>query len=114
MKLTTVALASVLALSSTLACAQGGGGSGGGSGGASAGSTAGTSGGTTADRGLLHHLEEHPGHEHHDRQHHRFGGQSASTRTTQVGPALRPVLPQTTIRLMGIIVGDRTTEDLAK
>src|SRR4051794_16314178 len=49
MKLTTVALASVLALSSTLAFAQGGGGgSGGGSGGASAGSSAGTSGGTTA------------------------------------------------------------------
>jgi len=27
-------------------------------------------------RGFLNHREEHPGHKHHDRQHHRFDGQS--------------------------------------
>src|SRR3954447_7128648 len=49
MKLTTVALASVVALGSTFAFAQGGGGgSGGASSGSSAGTSAGTSGGFTA------------------------------------------------------------------
>jgi hypothetical protein len=53
-------------------------------------------------RGFLNLWQEHPGHKHHHRQHHRFDGQSGQFEQLYWHRRFDRVLPQTTIRLIGI------------